>query len=187
MAEILVIEYDPSWPLVFASLRDAIWPVVSDIARSIEHVGSTSVPGLAAKPVIDIDVVVRASEVMSGISRLGTLGYRHLGDRGIPQREAFESPTSSAPHHLYLCPQGSPALLNHLTIRDYLRAHASVARAYGDLKMGLARAHRDDLDGYTEAKTEFLAAILRTMGFEDETLAEIERVNRRRSARLRLL
>ncbi|HEX7508456.1 MAG TPA: GrpB family protein, partial [Polyangia bacterium] len=96
MSAILVIDYDPSWPIAFAALSEAIWPVVDDIAISIEHVGSTSVPGLAAKPVIDIDVVVRASEVTRGIVRLASLGYIHVGDRGIPQREAFESPASFA-------------------------------------------------------------------------------------------
>jgi len=119
MSTILVVDYDPSWPRVFAGLRDAIWRVVDDIAISIEHVGSTSVPGLAAKPVVDIDVVVRANQVTSGIARLARLGYLHVGDRGIPQREAFESPALSARHHLYLCPERSPALANHLAIRNY--------------------------------------------------------------------
>jgi GrpB-like predicted nucleotidyltransferase (UPF0157 family) len=180
MSKILVVDYDPSWPIVFAGLRDAIWPVVDDMAISIEHVGSTSVPGLAAKPVIDMDVVVRADQVTSGIARLAGLGYVHVGDRGIPQREAFESPASSAAHHLYLCPEGSPALANHLAIRNYLRTHASDALAYGALKKSLAWAHLDDIDGYTEAKTEFLSVVLREVGFEGEALAEIERMNRRR-------
>jgi len=180
MSEILVVDYDPSWPIVFAALSEAIWPVVDDIAISIEHVGGTSVPGLAAKPVIDIDVVVRASEATRGIARLASLGYLHVGDRGIPQREAFESPASSAPHHLYLCPEGSPALANHLAIRNYLRTHPGAALAYGDLKKRLARAHQDDREAYTEAKTGFLAAVLRDVGFEDEALAEIRRMNRKR-------
>lgn len=180
MTEISVVDYDPDWPRIFESLRAAIWEVVADIAISIEHIGSTAVPGLAAKPVIDIDVVVPQSEISVGIERLSSLGYAYRGGLGVPQREAFRRPPGSPPHHLYLCPPSSPALANHLAIRDYLRANPEEAHAYGELKKRLALEFAHDRDGYVEAKTGFLVAILRRVGFSGDALAGIERINRRR-------
>lgn len=177
MNEVVVLDYDPGWPRVFEELRSILWPAVSDIAISIEHVGSTAVPGLAAKPVIDIDVVVPEGDVPTGIKRISDLGYEHRGDLGIPSREAFRRPPGTPRHHLYLCPSGSPALANHIAIRDYLRADASAAIEYGKLKKRLARRFPRDIDAYIEAKTDYLVAILRKVGFPDDVLAEIERVN----------
>jgi len=176
--EIVVVEYDPRWPELFAELRGSVWPALMDIALSIEHVGSTSVPGLAAKPVIDIDVVVPNAHVATGIARLAELGYVHRGDLGVPQREAFVRPAGTAAHHLYLCPVGSLALANHLAIRDYLRENPAAVRSYGSLKRRLAQTFLRDMAGYVRAKTDFLLAILREVGFSEERLAEIERMNR---------
>jgi GrpB-like predicted nucleotidyltransferase (UPF0157 family) len=84
-----VVEYDPAWPALYERLRASIWPVVADVAVAIEHVGSTAVPGLAAKPIVDLDVVVRSrTDVPTAVGRITTLGYDHLGDLGIVGREA---------------------------------------------------------------------------------------------------
>lgn len=179
MRQITVVEYDPRWPSLFEELSAPILRVLADLAISVEHVGSTAVPGLAAKPVIDIDIVVLRAHVVEAIGRLKTLGYEHLGDRGVPQREAFEQPPGTAEHHLYVCPSESSALANHLAIRDHLRANPEDARAYGDLKKRLAVEFVNDIDGYVEAKTGFLLAILRQHGFQDELLGQIERINQR--------
>lgn len=179
MSGLAVVDYDSSWPMPFERLRSSIWRVVADVASSIEHVGGTSDPGLAAKPVIDIDVVVPRVHMAAAIARLTSLGYEHKGDLGVPQREAFQRPPGSPPHHLYLCPTGSPALANHIAVRDYLRAHPSAAQAYGDLKKHLALEYARDIDGYVEAKTGFLLEILRKSGFAERRLVEIERINRR--------
>ena len=179
VSEIIVVDYDPSWPQLFESLRSPVWSALADIAISIEHVGSTAVPGLAAKPVIDIDVVVPEEKVSAGIARLQALGYEHRGDLAVPQREAFRRRPVSPLHNLYLCPSTSPALANHLAIRDHLRTNPSEARNYGDLKKRLALEFAHDIDGYVEAKTTFLVAILRKLGFPKDALAEIERINRR--------
>jgi GrpB-like predicted nucleotidyltransferase (UPF0157 family) len=177
--DIVVLDYDPSWPQLFETLRGSIWSAVADVAIAIEHVGSTSVPGLAAKPVIDVDVVVRDADVATAIGRLTTLGYDHRGDLGISQREVFGRPPGSPIHHLYLCPESSPALANHLAIRDHLRATPGVAQAYGNLKTNLARQYSGDIDGYVQAKTGFLLAVLRDIGFPEDALAKIQRINRR--------
>ena len=102
MAKITVVDYDPTWPTAFEAVRARVWQVVGDIAIAVEHVGSTSVPGLPAKPVIDIDVVVpTGAAVTVAIERLSTLGYRHLADLGIEGREAFAGPNMPPRHHLY--------------------------------------------------------------------------------------
>jgi hypothetical protein len=83
----MVVDYDPRWPRLFETIKASIWGAVADVALSVEHVGSTSVPGLAAKPIIDVDVVVAECDLAAGIKRLTALGYAHRGDLGIPQRE----------------------------------------------------------------------------------------------------
>ncbi len=179
MSTVLIVDYDPLWPQRFETLRSGIWPAVADLALSVEHVGSTSVPGLAAKPVIDMDVVVPRAKLRDAIARLATLGYAHRGDLGIPDREAFARPAGSPPHHLYLCPPDSPAHANHMAVRDHLRANPSVAGDYGRLKQRLAREFPDDIDGYIEGKTAFLVDILRARAFPEDALEVIERRNAR--------
>jgi len=178
MRTVTVVDYDPAWPAGFETLRDGVWPVVADIAVAIEHVGSTSVPGLAAKPVIDLDVVVRSREdVPTAVARLATLGYAHLGDLGVDGREAFAPPPGTADHNLYVCPPDSPGLANHLALRDHLRRHPERAAAYGALKRRLAQAFTHDIDGYVAGKTAFIVGVLREAGFPEDALARIERAN----------
>jgi GrpB-like predicted nucleotidyltransferase (UPF0157 family) len=180
MRAITVVDHDACWSEAFQRLRDRIWPVVADVAVAIEHVGSTAVPGLAAKPVIDLDVVLRSGDdVPVAVARLATLGYAHLGELGIDGREAFAPPAGSPDHHLYLCPPDSPALANHLALRDHLRRHPELASAYGELKKRLADAFAHDIDGYVAGKTAFIIGVLREVGFPEDQLAPIERANRR--------
>ena len=113
------------------------------------------------------------------IARLETLGYEHRGDLGIPGREAFAAPADSPRHHLYLCPSDSEALANHLAVRDALRDSASEARAYGELKKRLAGEFSEDIDGYIEAKMDFLLRLLKRAGFSNAALADIRRMNAR--------
>lgn len=180
MRTVLVVDYDPRWSEAFEELRAAIWSVVRDIALAVEHVGSTSVPGLAAKPVIDISVVVPTEAgILPSIERLATLGYVHQGNLGIDGREAFESPGGRPKHHLYVCPSDSVALANHLAVRDYLRTHPETAREYGELKKRLAREFPHDIDSYVEGKSDFILGILRAVGFSTARLDAIERANRK--------
>jgi GrpB-like predicted nucleotidyltransferase (UPF0157 family) len=176
---VLVVDYDPAWPLAFSALRAPIWEAVQDIAFSIEHVGSTSVPGLAAKPIIDMDVVMPSSAGMHiVIERLAVLGYVHRGNLGIEDREAFESPAGLPVHHLYACVRGSTALANHLAIRDCLRSDPARAAAYGALKKQLAEQFPGDAKKYVAGKTDFLLTVLRDAGFPHGVLAAIRNANR---------
>ena len=179
MSAVVIVDYDPEWPARFEALRARIWPRVRDVARAIEHVGSTSVPGLAAKPTIDLTVVAdSAADVPAAIQRLATLGYVHRGDLGIPGREAFFAPEELPRHHLYVCPPDNLGLENHLRVRDTLRAHPALAAEYGELKKQLAERFPNDVDRYTEGKSSFLGRILRASGLTPDQVAEIEAVNR---------
>ncbi|MGH9935076.1 MAG: GrpB family protein [Blastocatellia bacterium] len=180
MRTIVVVDYDPAWPEVFQQLRLKVWPVVGDFALSVEHVGSTSVPGLAAKPIIDMSVVVSSeAEVRLAVKRLATLGYLHRGNLGIEGREAFHPPAGLPAHHLYVCPQGSLGLQNQLAVRDYLRAHREMAQAYGELKKRLAHEFPNDIESYVDGKTDFLLGILREAGLPSDRLKAIEIANRK--------
>ena len=178
MPKVIVVDCDPSWPADFERLRAAIWPCVADVATAIEHVGSTAVPGLPAKPVIDMTIIVPTAAAMRGaIDQLATIGYRHRGDLGVPGREAFDGPRGTPAHHLYACVAGNDGLRNHLAVRDHLRANPAAARAYGALKKELAQRFPDDIDGYVAGKTEFIVAILAKEGFSADRVAEIRAIN----------
>jgi GrpB-like predicted nucleotidyltransferase (UPF0157 family) len=158
---VVVVDYDPSWPTTFRRLRDRLAATLGPLAVAIEHVGSTAVPGLAAKPIIDLDVVIAdRTDLSAVIRRLRPLGYHHEGDLGVPGREAFTTPAGAPPHHLYVCAVGTPALDRHLAFRDALRADAAAADAYGDLKRTLAARLRQDRGAYTEAKSAFIEQVL---------------------------
>lgn len=154
---VIILDYDTNWPGRFQSLRKRIADALGDMAAAIEHVGSTAVPNLAAKPIIDIDVVL-ASETMlpAAIERLASLGYIHRGNLGVLEREAFRAPANDPPHHLYVCPPGSAEFRRHMAFRDYLRAHPKDAKIYGDLKIALAERFREDRSAYNTAKGEFV-------------------------------
>jgi GrpB-like predicted nucleotidyltransferase (UPF0157 family) len=158
--QIIVVGYDQSWPELFELCRRRLAGSVGNISAAIEPVGSTAVPGLAAKPIIDIDVLLAASELMpAAIERLAELGYRYQGNLGIAGREAFKASVTDLPHHLCVCPPGSREFQRHLAFRDYLRAHPVEAKAYGDLKMSLAEKFREDREAYVAGKTDFVTRI----------------------------
>lgn len=158
---IILQEYDPAWPRLFEGLRGRLLDVLGELAVAVEHVGSTAVPGLAAKPVVDIDAVVPSAEdVPLAIERLERAGYRHEGDLGIPSREAFEPPADAPWHHLYVLPADSEELRRMLVFRDYLRAHPEEASTYAALKREAARRFGGDRRAYTDAKDEFVERIL---------------------------
>lgn len=177
---VVITAYDPHWPIAFERLRGEIAAVVGDLAIAIEHVGSTSVAGLAAKSIIDMTIVVAdESDVPDAIMRLATIGYEHRGNLGVEGREAFSHPPHDVPHHLYLCPQRSLGLRNHLAVRDYLREHADAVEEYAQLKRRLAEEFPDDIERYIDGKTEFLLAILNQTELNAEDLRSIESSNRK--------
>jgi GrpB-like predicted nucleotidyltransferase (UPF0157 family) len=169
-APVIIVDYDPLWPCRFDRLAAVYSRVLEELHHRIEHIGSTSVPGLAAKPIIDIIIVIPS---MAGFALLNaafeSLGYLHNGDQDVPGREVFKLKESDImarclgenpwPHHLYVCPSDSKSLAQMLFFRDYLRTHADTSRRYDELKRGLAQKLRNDRVGYTDAKTAFVTAI----------------------------
>lgn len=161
-ADIVVSDYDPAWPARFEELHRQVWPAVEDVALRIDHVGSTSVPGLAAKPIIDMDIVVAGEEdVRPVIDRLTSIGYRWRGDLGVAGREAFRRPDDDLPaHHLYLVVENNKAHLDHWLLRDRLRRDPDARDRYAALKRRNADLADRDLDVYTAAKAGLVAQLL---------------------------
>jgi len=167
-----IVDHDPGWPALFSDLARVLGNALGDLSLSIEHVGSTAIPNLAAKPVIDLDVVIGVCpELPEVIRALADYGYIHQGDLGITGREAFHRAGEDVPrdgsgrtwpsHHLYVCARDSEELKRHLAFRDYLREHPDARRDYETLKRRLARAFRHDIDGYVAGKAAFVEDILR--------------------------
>jgi len=159
---VVIADYDETWPALFEEIAGPVREAFFGLTIDVEHVGSTAVPGLAAKPVIDIDVVVSTpDDVPEAIERLRGLGYTYQGNKGIAGREAFLWPQGARPHHLYVVVGGSRPHADHVAFRDYLRGHPEVAAQYAVLKRTLAERYRNDRQGYTDAKTEFISEVLR--------------------------
>lgn len=159
---IVIVDYDPQWPELFEVLRARIGNAVGDLAAAIEHIGSTAVAGLPAKPVIDIDVLLGSANALGEvIERLAPLGYSHRGDLGIAGREAFSQPPGQPAHHLYVCAPDSGEYYRHIAFRDCLRADPESARLYGELKRSLAKQYSQDRERYGIGKDEFVNDLLR--------------------------
>ena len=174
-----VVLYRPEWTEMFEVLRKLVAESLEGIECRIEHVGSTAVPGLAAKPVIDADVILaRWKDFDEAASRLEAVGFQRRGDLGIPWREAFtRSPRLAFAHNLYVCRDGMPAVDNHLKLRDFLRSHPYDAERYSARKFELAALHPGDVDAYCRGKTELIAEFLAAAGMDEATISEIEAVN----------
>jgi GrpB-like predicted nucleotidyltransferase (UPF0157 family) len=156
-----VVPYDPEWPERFRLERqrvlETLFPFTGPLL--VEHVGSTSVPGLNAKPVLDIVVYVEKLPLSSEAkAALGTLGYEDRGEAGIPGRAFFR--TNPRDRHLHVVGFGNPFFASHLLFRSYLRAHPDAARRYETLKLSLAIKYPDDRASYTSAKGPLIQEIL---------------------------
>ena len=164
---VVVDKYTDKWKQDFLDIKSELEKALGDTAPRIEHVGSTSVEGLSAKPVIDIDVVIEdESHLNEAISRLASIGYRHEGDLGIKGREAFkyDGKTHLLKHHLYVCTKDSSELKRHLTFRDYLRSNEEAVNEYGSIKEEGAMLYQDDMDMYIKHKSGWIENVYRHLG-----------------------
>lgn len=154
--------YDPSWPAAFERERDLLQPVLEPwLAGPIEHIGSTAVPGLLAKPVIDIMAGVEGLDASRGaIPAVVDVGYRYAPYRPEVMHWFCKPSPSHRTHHLHLVPFGSRLWIERLAFRDYLRRDRATAEAYAALKKRLARRHVFDRDAYTDAKTPFVRRVV---------------------------
>lgn len=178
MSAVEVRPYNPEWKNWFDALKTEIWPHISDVALDMIHVGSTSIEGMSAKPIIDIDIIIMSLDDFPEITkRLSKLGYYHVGDLGIVGREAFNlDRTPAHPHHLYVCPRDSEALKNHLLLKKHLSENPDSFKRYNDLKIDLAKSALS-LEEYWKSKTMLILEFLEAEGMSPETLEEIRRQN----------
>ncbi len=160
---IAIVDYDPNWPALFEAERGRILSATGHLVVVIEHVGSTAVPGLAAKPVIDIMAAVRhLDDARKCIEPLHAVGYEYVPEyeAELPERRYFhKGPSGDRTHHLHMVELTSDFWKRHLLFRDYLRAHPGTARQYQELKRRLAAQFGADRSGYTEAKGPFIRAV----------------------------
>lgn len=168
-----MVPYCESWPAecedVATSLRRAVAALPGS---SVEHVGSTSIPGLAAKPIIDIDIIVDSQHVTAAVAALEAVGYRHVGDLGVVGREAFTAPDTAPRRHVYVCLAGTLSVRNHLAVRDVLRRRQDLRDQYAAVKLRLACDPDMDADTYLAGKSQVVQQILAESDLtEDERLA----------------
>lgn len=184
---IVICEYTNDWKVDFDSLCQVYLEHLENSVISVEHVGSTAVPGLCAKPVIDIDIVITTSQLQNVSAELTKLGYAFMGEVGIPERFVFRQINSSIPnngsnkswpkHHLYCCIEDSSALRNHLILRDTLRENPILSDTYGELKKKLA-LESCNMEEYVLGKTEFITSILAEKGMTKQELMAIVEQNK---------
>jgi GrpB-like predicted nucleotidyltransferase (UPF0157 family) len=173
-----VVDWSPRWAEQFEEVAAVLTRALDDVPSArVEHVGSTSVPGLAAKPVIDVDVIVEAGDVPAAVAALESVGYVHRGDLDVTGREAFRAP--GAPRrNVYVCTAGTANVRNHLAVRDVLRRRADLREAYGSVKRALAADPGMDIDTYIAGKSAVLQEVLEASGeFSSDELAAIRRLN----------
>lgn len=167
--KVVVLPYDDSWKFAFEEIKRELDSVIGDFVVGIEHVGSTSVEGLSAKPCIDIDVIIKDYSIFDTVvSKLETIGYIHEGNLGIKDREAFKY--SHKPHlqwhHLYVCPQQSEELHRHIVFRDFLRANPEASKRYGAVKEKAAQIFPDNIEKYIEYKSPCIEELYKMCGLK---------------------
>lgn len=165
--EIVVLPYNEMWHEEFEKIKRELEPAIGKYCLAIEHVGSTSVAGLSAKPIIDLDVILPNYKYFEEVIKaLQKIGYLHEGDLGIKDREAFcyTGKPHLMPHHLYVCPQNSQELHRHLVFRDYLRNHKEAVLEYSHIKEKAAQFFPHDIDRYIQYKSPCIEAIYKKCG-----------------------
>ncbi|MCW4051786.1 MAG: GrpB family protein [Candidatus Bathyarchaeota archaeon] len=160
-----IVDYDLQWPIVYEEERHRILEATGDIIAGIEHIGSTSVPNLGAKPIIDIMVAIdKLEDAEKCIKPLQKLRYEYQPEHEaeMPGRRFFRkgNPPKEQHYHLHMVELTSEFWQRHLLFRDYLRTHPETAQEYHELKKRLADKYGADRESYTEAKTSFIGAVL---------------------------
>ena len=174
-----VVPYDPNWQARFEEVRQYLLGILSGQDARVEHVGSTSVPGLAAKPILDIDIVLQNGADFEVVrSSLEANGYYHIGNLGITGREAFkyQDKPQLMRHNLYALSADADELKRHLTFRDWLRSHPHDREAYAQVKIAAARHFPDDISAYIDAKSDVILDIYKRSGlYRPQDLRELAR------------
>jgi GrpB-like predicted nucleotidyltransferase (UPF0157 family) len=158
---VVVVDYDPRWPSLFDLESRRVASALGEPVVAVEHIGSTAVPGLAAKPIVDMLVGLRTLALPAGaVEAMDELGYEFMGENGIPGRLFFRKGRPRT-HHVHAVLLGSDLWDRHLAFRDYLRAHADEAEDYEEFKLRLVHAVGGDRDRYVDGKDAYASALER--------------------------
>ncbi len=166
---VVVVPYEEAWKIAFEEIKNEIEAEIGNLILGIEHVGSTSVKGMSAKPCIDIDVIIRDYSAFDEIvSKLRAIGYIHEGNLGIKDREAFKYTDKPhlMMHHLYVCPQYSEELHRHIAFRDFLRHDTEAVKEYSIVKENAAELFPNDIDKYIEYKSPCIEELYKKCGLK---------------------
>ena len=166
---VVVLPYNRTWQSDFEEIKREIEGAIGDLIVGIEHVGSTSVEGMSAKPIIDIDVIIQDHTAFDAVvRRLEAIGYIHEGDLGIKDREAFKYANKPhlRQHHLYVCPQQSEELHRHIAFRDFLTKNPEAVKKYSAVKEKAAQLFPDNIEKYIEYKSPCIEELYRLCGLK---------------------
>lgn len=176
---ILVVDPSPYWAEQYRAVAEKLAAALTHVPiEGIEHVGSTSVPGLPAKPILDIDIIVQRANVRPATQALEQAGYLHCGDLGVTDREAFTAPDEDPSRNVYLCVADTLHLRNHLAVRDALRARSDLRDRYGAVKLQLASEPGMNIHRYLAGKSAILQEILALSNLtadEKQTILDLNR------------
>ncbi len=179
-AGIIIEPHSRDWARQFRLLADALEIILAGLPiTSIEHVGSTAIPGLPAKPILDIDVIVTRDLIAPATEALERAGYTPCGDLGVTDRESFTAPDETPARNVYLCVAGTLHVRNHLAVRAALLAHPALRDRYGAVKLQLASEPDMDIRRYVAGKSAVLQDILAVSGLTPEEKREIYELNMR--------
>ncbi len=184
MNKIIVKEYNSNWKIEFQKAYDFYKKLLADIKVNIEHVGSTSVEGMWAKPILDIDIIVeneKSSKLV--LANLTNVGYNHIGNFGIEGREVLKYKPDNKyitwmTHNLYVCIDGCENLQNHLLLKKHLKKNKDAVKSYSEIKRNLAKMYPNDIDSYVDGKTELIIQFLKNEGMDMEELNRITAINK---------
>ena len=167
--KVIVLPYDMAWQSAFDKIKGEIEEAIGELIIGIEHVGSTSVEGMSAKPCIDIDVIIEDYSAFTAVvDGLKAIGYIHEGNLGINDREAFNywGKEHLQMHHLYVCPKHSEELHRHIVFRNFLRSNPEAVKKYSLRKEKAAELFPNDINGYIEYKSPCIEELYKECGLK---------------------
>lgn len=162
MRKVEVCSYQEKWPVLFQEEAERLSQLFGNELIAIHHIGSTSVPGLKAKPIIDILPVVKDISVVDRYNEeMQSLGYEPKGEFGLPGRRFFQKGGNNRTHHVHMFQDGNDEITRHLAFRDFLKSHPHIRKTYGELKESLAKQFPLDMESYINGKNAFVKEIER--------------------------
>ncbi|GAF89235.1 unnamed protein product [marine sediment metagenome] len=155
-----VVSYNPNWKKMYKEESEKIKNILNDIIVDIHHIGSTAIPGIKAKPVIDILVEVKNLEAVDQYNnKMEELGYEVMGEHGIPKRRFFRKGGNKRTHHIHIFQVGNEEIERHINFKEYLITHPDKGREYSKLKEKLVNKYTYDVENYTNSKSDFIKEI----------------------------